>query len=89
MTPGAQELSIAKQRRHSAEGCAVADTGRDGDERYAGQATDDRGQRALHTGDDDEAVGVGEPIPYAEDAMQPGDADVVDQFDPRAEDLRR
>ena len=57
MTPGAQELSIAKQRGDPAEGGAVADAGRHGHEGYAGQSADDRGQRALHPGHHDQAVG--------------------------------
>ena len=46
-----------EQGGEAAEGGAVADRRRDGDERHADQAADDRRQRALHPGDDDQAVG--------------------------------
>ena len=58
VTPGAQELSIAEQRGDAAERGAVADAGGHRDQRYAGQPADDGRQRALHAGDDDEAVGL-------------------------------
>ena len=70
-----------EQRGQPAERGAVADAGRHRDERYAGQPADHGGQRALHAGDDDQAVGGLEPVADAEQPVQPGDADVVDQVD--------
>ena len=47
-----------EQRGDPAEGGAVADAGRHRDERHADQAADHGRQRALHAGDDDQAVGA-------------------------------
>ena len=47
-----------EQRGEPAEARAVADAGRHRHHRRADQPADDRGQRALHAGDDDEAVGA-------------------------------
>ena len=72
-----------QQRGEAAERRAVPDAGRHRDQRYAGQPADHGRQRALHAGDDDEAVGVLEPVADVEQPVQPGHADVVDRVRPR------
>ena len=42
-----------------------------------------RRQGALHAGDHDQAVGLGEPVADREQPVQAGDADVVDPVDAR------
>ena len=74
VTPGAQELSIASSAAMPAERGAVADAGRDRDQRDADQPADHGRQRALHAGDDDQAVGLLEPVADAEQPVQAGDA---------------
>ena len=69
----------AEQRREPAQGGAVPDAGRHGHERDTGEAADDRRQRALHTGDDDQTVGSREIVPNGQHPVQTGDADVVDE----------
>ena len=70
-----------QQGGDAAERRAVPDAGGHRDERYAGQPADHGRQRALHAGDDDQAVGGGEPVADAEQPVQAGDADVVDPVD--------
>ena len=86
VTPGAQELSIAEQRGEAAERGAVPDAGGHRHERDAGQAADHGRQRALHAGDDDEAVGPASRSRTREQPVQPGHADVVDPVDRGAVD---
>ena len=74
-----------EQGREPAEARAVADAGRHRDHRRADEAADHRRQGALHAGDDDEAVGAVEDRPGGDQAVQPGDADVVDPLDAGAE----
>ena len=83
VTPGAQELSIASSAAMPPNDAPYPTRGRHRDQRHAGQAADDRRQRTLHAGDDDEAVGGGEPVADAEQPVQPGDPDVVDLRRPR------
>ena len=66
-----------EQRGEAAVRRAVADRGRDRDEGHPGQAADDAGQRTLHPGDDDQAVGRVEPVAHGHQPVDPGDADVV------------
>ena len=63
---------------NAAEAGAVADAGRHGDHRHADQAGDDARQRPFHSGDDDDDARRREARPLAEQAMQPGHADVVE-----------
>ncbi len=86
-TPLAQLLSMAEQRREAAEAGAVADAGRHGDDRHVDQAADDAGQRAFHAGDDDDDAGGGEAVVLGEQAVEAGDADVVQPVDRVAHDL--
>ena len=58
--PGSARVEHRQQRGQAAEGGAVPDAGGHRHEGYAAQAADDAGQRALHAGDHDEAVGAGE-----------------------------
>ena len=81
--PGRAGVEHRQQRGQPAEGRAVPDA--------VGTATSGTpvrppttdGQRALHAGDDDEAVGGGEPVADVEQPVQAGDADVVDLLAPR------
>ena len=70
-----------EQGRDPAEGGAVPDAGRHGDDRRTDQTADDAGQRALHPGDDDKAVGLGQSVALGEQAVQTGHADVGDPAD--------
>ena len=67
-----------QQRGDALQRGAVADAGRHGDDRRAGEAADDAGERALHPGQDDDGVGGGDDVDVGEQAVQPGDADVVE-----------
>ena len=75
---GGAGVEHAQQGGQAAEGGAVPDAGGDRDERRPGEATDDRGQGALHAGDDDEAVDLVEPVAHGHEAVQAGHADVAD-----------
>ena len=86
-TPLAQLFSIAEQRREAAEARAVADAGRDGDDRHVHQPADHARQRAFHAGDDDDHAGGDEALVLGEQAVQAGDADVVEPVDRIAHDL--
>ena len=88
-TPGAHEFSIASRAASPPNDGAVPDAGRHGDERDAGQPADHAGQRALHAGDDDEAVGRVEPVADLEQPVQPGHADVARSARPRRRAPRR
>ena len=76
--PDAHRRQHGQQRGDAFERGAVADAGRHGDDRRAGEAADDAGQRALHAGDDDDRVGGGQLVGGVEQAVQAGHADVGD-----------
>ena len=59
------------------EGGAVADRRRHGDDQPVGQPGDDARQRAVHPGDDDDDVGVGQVGGDGEHPVHAGHADVV------------
>ena len=86
-TPLAQLFSIASSAVSAAEARAVADAGRDGDDRHVDQAADHARQRAFHAGDDDDDAGGGEAVVLGEQPVQAGDADVVEPVDRVAHDL--
>src|SRR5204862_150334 len=65
----------------AAETCAVADARGHGNHRRADETRYDTRQRALHSGDDDDDARGGETFPFAEQAVQSCDADVVDALD--------
>ena len=88
VTPGRAGVEHRQQRGDAAERGAVADAGRHRDERDADQPADHGGQRALHAGDDDQAVGLLEPVADAEQPVEAGHADVGDHVDPGPVDPR-
>ena len=61
---------MAEQGGHAFEGGAVADAGRHGDDRGRREAADHAGQRALHAGDHDDGVGVGQLVDLGQQAVQ-------------------
>ena len=81
------------RREHPEEGSeppergAVADARGDGDDRSADEPRDDRRKGALHPGDDDHAIGSFERGNLCEHPVEPGNADVDDPIDPKAERL--
>ena len=81
---GSAGVEHGQQGGQTAEGGAVPHAGRHRHERDPAQAADHAGQGALHAGDHDEAVGGGEPVAGLEQAVQPGDAHVVDAHHPGA-----
>ena len=83
VTPGRARVEHRQQGGQPAERGAVPDAGRHRDQRHADQPADDRGQRALHPGDHDQAVGRLEPVADAEQPVEAGHADVVDRVRPR------
>ena len=76
VTPLAHEACIASSAVIAVEARPVADAGRHGDDRPAGQAADHAGQRALHPGDHDHRIGGRDAVEVGEQPVQPGDADV-------------
>ena len=68
-----------EQRGHAFERGAVSDAGRNGHHRCAGQSADHAGERALHAGDDDQRIGIGDHVELGEEPVQAGDTDVGDQ----------
>src|SRR5256714_15345984 len=79
----------AKERRHSAETCAVADARRHGDDGRGDEAADDRRQSALHPRDDYEDARRAQTLALGHDAMNPRDPRVPDSLDAVAHRLRR
>ena len=71
-------IQHAEQRCDPAQGGAVSDAGRDGDDGTVCQTADDRGQSSFHTGDGDDAAGAHNGVHVREKAMNPGNPDVVE-----------
>ncbi len=67
-----------KQGRDPVESGAVADAGRHGDDRRAGEAAEHARERSLHARDDDQRVGLGEIVESCQESVESGDADVGD-----------
>ena len=65
-----------EQRGHAVESGAVADTRRDGDDRSAGEAAEHARECALHSGDDDQRVGLGQVVEASEQPVQAGHAHI-------------
>jgi len=72
---------------HAEKGCesiergAVADAGRNGDNRNSNEASDDAGQSAFHARADDDDPRLREHAAVGEKAMDAGDSDVVERLD--------
>ena len=77
----------AEQRCDPAEGGAVADAGRHRDDRAVRQSSDDRGQRALHPGDGDDAPCAHDDIQVIQQAVKPRDAHIIQAYHLVAEHL--
>jgi hypothetical protein len=75
---GGTRVEHAEQGREAAERGAVTHARRDSDDRHPDQPADDGWQSAFHAGDDDQHVQLVEAVANGEQAVQPGDADVVD-----------
>ena len=84
-TPGCARVEHREQCGQAAVRRPVAHRRGHRDQRHPGQPTDDTRQRALHPGDDDQAVGHVELWPRGRDAVQARDADVVDPLHTGAE----
>lgn len=78
---GRAGVEHAEQSGCTGEGGSVADRGGDGDDGNGDEAADDAGQSAFHSGTDDDGVGSGEDVALGEQAMDAGDADVVEARD--------
>ena len=89
VTFDAQEFSIPSNAAIPLIGRAIADAGRHGDHRHSHQSSDDAGQRAFHPGAHNDHACLGQHIAAGQQAMNAGDADVVDMLDVVAHDLRR
>src|SRR5919197_442062 len=79
----------AEQGGDAAEARAVADAGGDGDDRRGDQPADDRRERALHPGGDDEDARRAQALALGHDAVDAGDARVPDPLDAVAHRLGR
>ena len=72
---------------HAEKGCesiergAVADAGRNGDNRNSNEASDDAGQSAFHARADDDDPRLREHAAVGEKAMDAGDSDIVERLD--------
>ena len=86
--PRRARVEHRQQRRQPAGAGAVAHGGRHADERHAHEAGHDAGQRTLHARHHHEAVRLGEAVAHGEQAVDAGDADVVDALDGRPVDPR-
>ena len=75
---GCAGVEHRQQGGEPAEAGAVADRGRHGDQRDAGQPADHAGQRALHARDHHQAVEIGQLVGDGEQPVQPGHPDVGD-----------
>src|SRR5512146_1085041 len=75
---GSAGVYHAEQRRQSAEGCAIANAGGNGDDRYADEAADDAGQCPLHSGANHDHACVGEFQFVSKETVNSGDANIVD-----------
>src|ERR1700722_15595565 len=78
---GGTGVQHAEERGDSAERCAVADAGGDGEDGSMDKSADDGGQSSFHAGADDEHAGGLERCLLGEKAMDAGDADVGDELD--------
>ena len=78
VTPAGARGVHRQQRGDPLQRGAVADAGRHGDDRRPGQPADDAGERALHAGEHDDGVGRRDRVDVGQQAVQPGDADVVE-----------
>src|SRR3712207_1246319 len=79
----------AEQGGDAAEGGAVADAGGDGDDGDGDEPADDRRQRALHPGADDDDARPAQPLALGHQAVDAGDARVPDALDAVAHRLGR
>ncbi len=84
---GGAGVEHAEEGGGSAEAGSVAYGGGDGDDGDSDEASDDRGERAFHSGADDDGVGGGELVADCEEAVDTGYADVVEAGDPGVEEL--
>src|SRR5439155_8782192 len=71
---GGTGVEHREKRRDAAERRAVPDARRHGDHRTVDEPADHARQGALHTGDGDDRVGVGQEVVALEQAVEPGDA---------------
>jgi hypothetical protein len=77
----------AEEGGGTGEAGSVTNGGGDGDDGDGDQAADDGGKRAFHAGADDDGVGLGELGADGEEAMNAGDAYVIEAGDGAAEEL--
>ena len=89
VTLGEQELSMPRRAAAPAKDGSVADRGGHGDDGNGDEAADDRGQGAFHAGADDDARWRRRAgIAHGQEAMEAGDADIVEAGDLCAEEFR-
>src|SRR5271156_280539 len=74
-------IQHAEQRGQSLERRAVADAGGNGNDRNADEASYHAGQGAFHAGADNHYAGFGQSFAVGKQAVDSGDADVVEAFD--------
>jgi len=77
---GGATIEHAEERGDAAEAGAVADAGGNSDHRHGNEATDDAGQRAFHSGNTNNDAGVREFFTMVEEAVNPGDTDIVEML---------
>ena len=77
----------SEQRRNAVEADAVTDTRWHGNHGNAHEATDHAGQCAFHSRDHDENARAMQPILRLKEAVQAGDADVVETIDAVSHEL--
>ena len=78
--PDAHDASIASSAVTPSSDGAVADAGRHGDDRCAGDPADQAGQRTLHARHHDDRVGLGELVGRGEQPVETGDPAVGEQL---------
>ena len=87
--PGRTGVQHREQRGETPERRSVPHRGGNRHDRDPGEPADDRGQGAVHPGDDDQAVRLVQLGPHGEQPVQPSDPDVVDPADGGPEGARR
>src|SRR5580704_3156624 len=74
---GGATVEHAEERGDASEAGAIADAGGDGDDRHGDEAADDAGKRAFHSGNTNNYAGLRQFFSMVEQAVNPGDANVV------------
>src|SRR5207249_6639522 len=77
---GSAGIEHAEERRHAAETGAVADAGGNGNDWYGHEPRDDTGQGAFQSGHTNNHARLGQFLAVLEEAMNAGDANIVEML---------